>query len=67
MTIDFVNILFITHLILLILISLRVLARYDLTAPARLVWLVVLFLLPYILNTVHITVFTAHLLLKKYL
>lgn len=36
------------HFILLILISLRVLARQDFTSPARLAWLVVLFILPYI-------------------
>nr|WP_317200017.1 phospholipase D-like domain-containing protein [uncultured Psychrobacter sp.] len=36
------------HFILLVLISLRVLSRHDLTAPARLAWLVVLFILPYI-------------------
>ncbi|MGP4713953.1 MULTISPECIES: cardiolipin synthase [unclassified Psychrobacter] len=36
------------HFILLVLISLRVLARHDLTAPARLSWIVVLFILPYI-------------------
>lgn len=47
MALDIFNVMFIIHLILLVLISLRVLARYDLTAPARLVWLVVLFLLPY--------------------
>ena len=42
------NILLTIHFILLILISLRVLVRHELTAPARLAWLVVLFLLPYI-------------------
>lgn len=47
MTINVVNILLIIHLILLIIISLRVLSRHDITSPARLVWLVVLFLLPY--------------------
>ncbi|WP_435979408.1 cardiolipin synthase [Psychrobacter sp. DM4] len=36
------------HFILLVIISLRVLARHDLTAPARLSWIVVLFILPYI-------------------
>lgn len=36
------------HFLLLLIISLRVLARHDLTAPARLAWLVVLFILPYI-------------------
>ena len=47
MAINVVNILLILHFILLIIISLRVLSRDDLTSPARLVWLVVLFLLPY--------------------
>ena len=42
-----VDILLTIHFILLVLISLRVLARHDLTAPARLAWLVILFLLPY--------------------
>lgn len=42
------DILLAIHLILLILISLRVLARHDLTSSARLAWLVVLFVLPYI-------------------
>lgn len=36
------------HFFLLLLISLRVLARHDLSSPARLAWLVVLFILPYI-------------------
>ena len=36
------------HFILLILISLRVLARHDLTSPARLAWIVILFILPYL-------------------
>lgn len=36
------------HFMLLILISLRVLARHDLTSPARLAWLVILFILPYL-------------------
>lgn len=36
------------HFILLIVISLRVLARHNLTSSARLSWLVVLFILPYI-------------------
>ncbi|WP_367107327.1 cardiolipin synthase [uncultured Psychrobacter sp.] len=36
------------HFILLLLISLRVLARDNLTAPARLAWLVILFILPYV-------------------
>ena len=47
MTINIVNIVLIIHFLLLIVISLRVLSRHDLTSPARLVWLVVLFLLPY--------------------
>ena len=42
------DIFLIIHFILLLLISLRVLARYDLTSSARLAWLVVLFVLPYI-------------------
>ncbi|WP_296244394.1 MULTISPECIES: cardiolipin synthase [unclassified Psychrobacter] len=42
-----VDILLIIHFILLVLISLRVLARHDLTAPARLAWMVILFVLPY--------------------
>ena len=42
------DILLTLHFILLILISLRVLARHDLTSPARLAWIVVLFVLPYI-------------------
>ena len=42
------DILLIIHFILLLLISLRVLARHDLTSSARLAWLVVLFVLPYI-------------------
>lgn len=41
------DILLTIHFILLVLISLRVLARQDLSAPARLAWMVVLFLLPY--------------------
>ncbi len=44
----FVDILLSLHFILLLLISLRVLARHDLTAPARLAWIVVLFILPYL-------------------
>ncbi|TXD96233.1 cardiolipin synthase [Psychrobacter frigidicola] len=48
MAINLVNIFFVIHLILLIAISLRVLARYDFTSSARLAWLVVLFVLPYI-------------------
>ena len=43
-----VDLLLTLHVILLILISLRVLARHDMTAPARLAWMVILFLLPYI-------------------
>ena len=35
------------HFILLITISLRVLSRHDLTSPARLAWIVILFALPY--------------------
>ena len=42
------NILLIIHFILLVVISLRVLARHDLSSPARLAWLVILFVLPYI-------------------
>jgi cardiolipin synthase len=42
------NILLTIHFILLLLISIRVLARHDLTSSARLAWLVVLFVLPYI-------------------
>ena len=38
-----VDILLTIHFILLVLISLRVLARHDLTAPARLAWMVILF------------------------
>ena len=36
------------HFILLVLISLRILSRHDLTSSARLAWMVVLFILPYI-------------------
>ncbi|WP_350562177.1 cardiolipin synthase [Psychrobacter sp. CAL346-MNA-CIBAN-0220] len=43
-----INILLTLHFILLLLISLRVLARHDLTSSARLAWLVILFVLPYI-------------------
>lgn len=43
-----VDLLLTLHVILLVLISLRVLARHDMTAPARLAWMVILFLLPYI-------------------
>lgn len=42
------NILLTIHFLLLLLISLRVLARHDLTSSARLAWLVILFILPYI-------------------
>jgi len=42
------NIFLIIHFMLLILISLRVLARHDLTSPARLAWIVILFILPYL-------------------
>lgn len=41
------DIFLILHFILLILISLRVLSRHDLTSPARLAWIVILFVLPY--------------------
>ncbi len=43
-----INILLTVHFILLIVISLRVLARHELSSPARLAWLVILFILPYI-------------------
>ncbi len=42
------NMLLTIHFLLLLLISLRVLARHDLTSSARLAWLVILFILPYI-------------------
>lgn len=42
------DILLTLHFILLLLIYLRVLARDNLTAPARLAWMVVLFVLPYL-------------------
>ena len=42
------DILLIIHFILLVLISLRILSRHDLTSSARLAWMVVLFILPYI-------------------
>lgn len=42
------DILLVIHFILLLIISLRVLSRPELTSPARLAWLVVLFVLPYI-------------------
>lgn len=35
------------HLLIWVAVSLRVLSRHDLTSPARLAWLVVLFVLPY--------------------
>lgn len=44
----FLDIVLTIHFILLLFISVRVLARHDLTAPARLAWIVVLFVLPYI-------------------
>ncbi|MGM8886501.1 cardiolipin synthase [Psychrobacter sp. 1U2] len=44
----FLDILLTIHFLLLLLISVRVLARHDLSAPARLAWIVVLFILPYI-------------------
>ncbi len=44
----FLDIVLTIHFILLLAISIRVLARHDLTAPARLAWIVVLFILPYI-------------------
>ena len=42
-----VDILIGIHILAWLAVSLRVLARYDLTAPARLAWLVILFILPY--------------------
>lgn len=42
------DVLLTVHFVLLVIISLRVLARYDMTAPARLAWIVILFLLPYL-------------------
>lgn len=42
------DILLTLHFILLVLISLRILARHDLTSPARLAWIVILFVLPYL-------------------
>ncbi|MGM8910687.1 cardiolipin synthase [Psychrobacter sp. 1U1] len=42
------DILLVIHFILLLIISLRVLSRPELTSSARLAWLVVLFVLPYI-------------------
>lgn len=42
------DILLTLHFLLLIAITLRILARYDLTAPARLAWFVVVLALPYI-------------------
>lgn len=44
----FLDIVLTIHFLLLLLISVRVLARHDLTAPARLAWIVILFILPYI-------------------
>ena len=46
--ITFSDILLTIHFILLILITLRILARYDLTSSARLAWFVVILALPYI-------------------
>ena len=42
------NLLFALHILTWVAVSLRVLARYDMTAPARLAWLVILFILPYV-------------------
>ncbi|MGP5532749.1 cardiolipin synthase [Psychrobacter celer] len=42
------DILLTIHFVLLVLISLRVLSRHDLSAPARLAWIVILFILPYL-------------------
>lgn len=42
-----INILLTAHFILLVVISLRVLSRYDLSPPARMAWIVVLLVLPY--------------------
>ncbi|SUD90881.1 cardiolipin synthase [Psychrobacter phenylpyruvicus] len=41
------DLLFALHLLTWLAVSLRVLSRHDLTAQARLAWLVVLFILPY--------------------
>lgn len=46
--ISFTDILLTIHFILLILITLRILSRYDLTSSARLAWFVVILALPYI-------------------
>lgn len=43
-----INIFVALHFTLLVLISLRILARHDLSSSARLAWLVILFILPYI-------------------
>lgn len=48
MDITLMDILLTLHFLLLIAITLRILARYDLTAPARLAWFVVVLALPYI-------------------
>ena len=48
MDITLMDILLTLHLLLLIAITLRILARYDLSSPARLAWFVVLLGLPYI-------------------
>ncbi|WP_019672473.1 cardiolipin synthase [Psychrobacter lutiphocae] len=44
----FFDVLFYFHFFIWVVISLRVLSRHDLSAPARLAWLVVLFILPYV-------------------
>ena len=44
----FTDLLLALHFLVWLLISFRVLARHDLTAPARLAWIVILFILPYI-------------------
>lgn len=44
----FINIVLFIHFVLLMIIALRILARDDLSSSARLAWLVVLFLLPYL-------------------
>ena len=46
--ISLADVLFTLHFLLLIAITLRILARYDLTSPARLAWFVVILALPYI-------------------
>ena len=48
MDITLMDILLTLHLLLLIAITLRILARYDLSSPARLAWFVVILGLPYI-------------------